>query len=74
MLKKSASGVLSSQKSSTYPEGYASGSCSPAALLDGLFEHPAAVYSCYPRRAEEGSSSVPTEFFRRRLSIVRAIP
>ena len=41
MLKKIASGVLSSSKSSTYPRGYASGFDSPAALLDDLFEHPA---------------------------------
>jgi len=40
MLKKPASGVLGSSKSSTYPRGYASGFDSPAALLDGLFEHP----------------------------------
>ena len=40
MLKKSASVVLGSSKSSTYPRGYASGFDSPAALLDGLFEHP----------------------------------
>jgi phage head maturation protease len=39
MLKKSASFVLGSSKSSTYPRGYASGFDSPAALLDGLFEH-----------------------------------
>jgi len=32
MLKKSASFVLSSSKSSTYPQGYASGFDSPAAL------------------------------------------
>jgi hypothetical protein len=41
MLKKSASFVLGSSKSSTYPRGYASGFDSPAASLDGLFEHPA---------------------------------
>jgi hypothetical protein len=41
MLKKSASGVLGSSKSSTYSRGYASGFDSPAALLGGLFEHPA---------------------------------
>jgi len=41
MLKKSASGVLASLRSSTYPRGYASGSLLAAALLDGLFEHPA---------------------------------
>jgi hypothetical protein len=55
MLKKSASFVLDSSKSSTYPRGYASGFDSPAALLgtrrvsarqgwageiSGLFEHP----------------------------------
>jgi len=47
MLKKSASGVLSSSKSSTYPRGYASGFDSPAALLDGLFEHPVWVFLSY---------------------------
>jgi len=41
MLKKSASFVLGSTKSSTGPWGYASGFDSPATLLDGLFEHPA---------------------------------
>ena len=41
MLKKSASFVLGSSKSSTYPRGYASGFDSPAALLDSRFEHPA---------------------------------
>jgi hypothetical protein len=41
MLKKSASIVLGSSKSSTYPRGYASGFDLPAALLDGLFEQPA---------------------------------
>jgi hypothetical protein len=40
MLKKAASCVLSSSKSSTYPRGYASGFDSPAAWLDSLFEHP----------------------------------
>jgi len=56
MLKQSATFVLGSSKSSTYPtwetsclgssgwagkESYASGFDSPAALLDELFEHPA---------------------------------
>jgi hypothetical protein len=40
MLEKAPSFVLGSKESSTYPSGYASGSSSPAALLDGLFEHP----------------------------------
>jgi hypothetical protein len=43
MLKKSASFVLASSKSSTYPRGYASGFDSPAALLNGLFEHPTGI-------------------------------
>jgi hypothetical protein len=60
MLKKSASGVLGLSKFSTYPtrrisclgslgwvggEWYASGFDSPAALLNGLFEHPARSYA-----------------------------
>jgi hypothetical protein len=45
MLKKSASFVLGSSESSTYPRGYASGFDSPAAALDGLFEHPV-IRSC----------------------------
>ena len=43
MLKKPASGVLGSSKSSTYPRGYASGFDLPAALLDGHFEHPEVI-------------------------------
>jgi hypothetical protein len=41
MLKTASSVVLGSSKSSTYPRGYASGFDSPAALLEGRFEHPA---------------------------------
>ena len=44
MLKKYASVVLTSFRSSTYPRGYASGSSLAAALLDKLFEHPAASF------------------------------
>jgi len=44
MLKKLPSCVLGSEKSSTYPRGYASGFSSPASLLAELFEHP--VGSC----------------------------
>ncbi len=47
MLKKTASFVLGSSKSSTYPRGYASGFDSPAALLDSLFEHPAYSNSAF---------------------------
>ena len=43
MLEKSASFVLGSSKSSTYPKGYASGFDSPAASLDSLFEHPVVI-------------------------------
>jgi hypothetical protein len=49
MLKKTSSVVLDSSKSSTYPRGYASGFDSPAAVLNGLFEHPA----CGPVRDVE---------------------
>jgi hypothetical protein len=40
MLKKSASGVLASLRGSTY-RGVRLASSLAAALLDGLFEHPA---------------------------------
>ena len=47
MLKKSASGVLSPVSPCDVPSGYASVAPLPAALLDGLFEHPAkAVLYC----------------------------
>jgi len=54
MLKKSASFVLGSSKSSTYPRGYASGFDSPAALLDELFEHPARLLFCCATGARLG--------------------
>ena len=41
LLKKSASVVLASFRPSTYPRGYAFGPSLAAALLNGLFEHPA---------------------------------
>jgi hypothetical protein len=51
MLKKPASGVLASFRSSTYPRGYASESSLAAALLDELFEHSAeSVPLMYPYR------------------------
>jgi hypothetical protein len=52
MLKKVASFVLASFRSSTYPRGYASGSSLAAALLDGLFEHPAYELSTLPEPFE----------------------
>ena len=48
MLKKPASFVLASFRSSTYPRGYASGPSLAAALLDELFEHPAGVATLVP--------------------------
>ena len=50
MLKKLASFVLDSLKSSTYLRGYASGFNSPAALLSSLFEHPAEAFPPCSRR------------------------
>ncbi len=52
MLKTSASFVLDSSKSSTYPRGYASGFNLPAALLDGRFEHSAIYNTCWAVSAE----------------------
>src|SRR6185295_7147423 len=63
MLKTSASFVLGSSKSSTYPRGYASGFDSPAALLNERFEHPA--YSGRPRMRHITTGRCrETEFFR----------
>ena len=59
MLKKSASVVLGSSKSSTYPGGYASGFDSPATLLGGLFERPAGVCPSQPREAGSRRSALP---------------
>jgi hypothetical protein len=49
MLKKSASGVLASFRSSTYRR-YAFASSLAAALLDGHFEHPAGYSDTVPMR------------------------
>jgi hypothetical protein len=54
----SASFVLDSSKSSTYPRWSASGFDSPAALLDELFEHPAGVVSYCATRADGRSPRV----------------
>src|ERR1044071_4134661 len=64
MLKTPASIVLSSSKSSTYPRGYASGVDSPAALLDGRFEHPAREFLCYVTRAVHRGSAELKWFLR----------
>ena len=73
ILKKSASGVLGSSKSSTYPRGYASGFDSPAALLDGLFEYPAGVCSSCPRRAGYRSNASPRWFSLSLLVFITAL-
>jgi hypothetical protein len=50
MLKKVPSFVLASNKSSTYPSGYACGFFSAAASLDDLFEHPAIIFHSYSKK------------------------
>src|ERR1043165_4840686 len=62
MLKKFASFVLSSSKSSTYPRGYASGFDSLATLLDSLFEHP-------PHACLLSPGCRPTKFWYYDLSV-----
>jgi hypothetical protein len=47
MLKKSASGFLASLRGSTYRSVRLASSLA-AALLDGLFEHPAAILKSVP--------------------------
>jgi len=69
MLKKSASGVLGSSKSSTYPRGYASGFDSPAALLDGHFEHPEVIPVSTPHGRFLRDNGVLNEFFNRLASV-----
>src|SRR5438876_11532295 len=70
MLKKSASFVLASSKSSTYPRGYASGFDSPAASLNGFFEHPELVCFSCPRRAGHGSDAIPEWLYLRLLVLI----
>ena len=67
MLKQPASFVLDSLKSSTYPKGYASGFNASAALLDGLFEHPAEAFSPCSRRTVHQSATM-SKWFSRNLS------
>jgi len=57
MLKKSASFVLASLRGSTY-RSVRLASKLAAALLDGLFEHPARMFSSCPRRAGPQNSAV----------------
>src|SRR6476660_4096460 len=67
MLKKSASFVLGSSKSSTYPRGYASGFDSPAALLNELFEHPADHSGNITLRIITAACCTKTELLRKLL-------
>jgi hypothetical protein len=67
MLKKSASFVLGSSKSSTYPRGYASGFDSPAALLDELFEHPADQLGAITLRIITASCCAKTDLLKKLL-------
>ena len=55
------------------PRGYASGFDSPAALLDGLFEHPAGVCSFCPRRAGYRSNASPRWFSLSMLIFITAL-
>ena len=64
MLKKPVSFVLDSLKSSTYSQGYASGFNSSAALLNGLFEHPAEVFSPCSRQTVHQTVTMSKWFFR----------
>jgi len=59
MLKKSASIVIGSSKCSTYPRGYASGFDSPAALLNGLFEHPGLYPPAIPSMTTDEAAACP---------------
>ena len=59
MLKKSASFVLASRRGSTYDTQYDFASSLAAALLGGLFEHPAGVFS--PCHRHETCS--PSKFY-----------
>ena len=63
MLKKSASFVLASLRDSTYRSVRLASSLA-AALLDGLFEHPASAFSSCPRRASRRNSAVLKWFSR----------
>jgi len=58
MLKKSASFVLAALRGSTYRNVRLASSLA-AALLDGLFEHPAGEFFCSATREDYRGPSVP---------------
>src|SRR6266404_3745859 len=59
MLKKSASGVLASFRGSMYRSVRLASSLA-AALLNGLFEHPAKIFFCGATHTDHQRSDVPT--------------
>jgi hypothetical protein len=63
MLKKSASIVLASLRGSTYRSVRLASSLA-AALLDGHFEHPARMLSCFATRAAHRCTCTSKYFFR----------
>jgi len=67
MLKKSASGVLASLRGSTYRSVRLASSLATA-LLDGHFEHPAALTPSNPFNKIPVMFHVYTEFFRSLLN------
>jgi hypothetical protein len=62
MLKKSASFVLSRASPCDVPRGYASVAELPAALLNGLFEHPAGVFSRWATHTGHRKSYIKNSF------------
>jgi hypothetical protein len=72
MLKKSASFVLASLRGSTYRSVRLASSLA-AALLDGLFDHPADYSGSITLRIIMASCRTNTEFFRMLLEIVTPV-
>jgi hypothetical protein len=72
MLKKSASFVLASLRGSTYRSVRFASSLA-AALLDGLFEHPADHSDTITLRIITAAYRIKTEFFRKLLVSLVAV-
>ncbi len=68
MREKSASGVLASLRRSTYGREYDSASSLAAALLDGLFAHPAGYSDTDAARELIAAYYATIEFFRSLLN------
>ena len=69
MLKKSASGVLTSLRGSTY-RSVCLASSPAAALLNGPFEHPASAFSSCPKRIRYRSSDAEVRSARKILRVL----